>query len=61
MATLFLDGVLQIDQEQLSTLFPDDIAAVEVYQQRFTVPTEFMNKNPMCGVVAVWTKRAFRR
>ena len=60
MATLFLDGVVQMDQEQLSTLFPDDIAAVEVYQQRLTVPTEFMNKNPMCGVVAVWTKRAFR-
>jgi Carboxypeptidase regulatory-like domain len=60
MATLYFDGVLQSDQEIMSTLYPDDIAAVEVYQQRLTVPTEFMNKNPMCGVVAVWTKRAFR-
>ncbi len=60
MATLYLDGVLQADQEIMSTLFPDEIAAVEVYQQRLTVPTEFMNKNIRCGVVAVWTKRAFR-
>ncbi len=60
MATLYMDGVLQMDQEIMSTLFPDEIAAVEVYQQRLTVPTEFMNKNVMCGVVAVWTKRAFR-
>jgi hypothetical protein len=60
MATLYLDGVLQADQEIMSTLFPDDIAGVEVYQQRLTVPTEFMNKNALCGVVAVWTKRAFR-
>lgn len=60
MATLYFDGVLQVDQEIMSTLYPEDIAAVEVYQQRLTVPTEFMNKNPMCGVVAVWTKRAFR-
>lgn len=60
MATLFLDGVMQADQEIMSTLFPGDIAAVEVYQQRLTVPTEFMNRNAMCGVVLVWTKRAFR-
>ena len=60
MATLYMDGVLQMDQEIMSTLFPDEIAAVEVYQQRLTVPTEFMNKNVVCGVVAVWTKRAFR-
>jgi len=61
MATLFFDGVLQQDQEIMSTLVPDEIAGIEVYQQRLTVPTEFMNKNPLCGVVVVWTKQAFRR
>ncbi len=59
-ATLFFDGVQQVDQEIMSTLFPDEIAAVEVYQQRLSVPTEFLNKNTLCGVIAVWTKRAFR-
>lgn len=59
-ATLFFDGVLQQDQEILSTISPDEIAGIEVYQQRLTVPTEFLNKNPLCGVVVMWTKRAFR-
>jgi hypothetical protein len=61
LATLYFDGVLQQDQEILTTLTPEEIAGIEVYQQRLTVPTEFLNKNPMCGVVVVWTKHAFRR
>lgn len=60
LATLYFDGVFQQDQAVLEELFPADIAAIEVYQQRLTVPTEFMNRDVKCGVVAVWTKRAFR-
>ena len=45
--------MLQQDQEILSTISPDEIAGIEVYQQRLTVPTEFLNKNALCGVVVV--------
>ena len=60
LAMLLVDGIQQIDHEILSTLAPQDLAAVEVYQQRFTIPTELLNREIGCGVVAVWTKRAFR-
>ncbi|MBL0169179.1 MAG: carboxypeptidase regulatory-like domain-containing protein [Gemmatimonadaceae bacterium] len=60
LAMLLLDGAQQFDHEILGTLSPADIAAIEVYPQRLTVPVELMNKEIRCGVVAVWTKRAFR-
>ncbi len=61
LATLLLDGIQQTDSEVLNTLYPAEIAAIEVYQQRLTVPAELMRKDPKCGVIAVWTKNAFRR
>lgn len=60
LAMLLVDGVQQIDHDILGTMSPQEIAAVEVYQQRLTVPTELMTREVGCGVVAVWTKRAFR-
>ncbi|MEQ1692724.1 MAG: carboxypeptidase regulatory-like domain-containing protein [Gemmatimonas sp.] len=60
LAMLLLDGMQQFDHEILGTLSPADIAAIEVYPHRLTVPVELMNKEIRCGVVAVWTKRAFR-
>jgi hypothetical protein len=57
---LQLDGIQQIDHEILGLMHPDDIAAVEVYPQRMTIPTELMRTDARCGLVAVWTKRAFR-
>ena len=41
---------------------PDNIAAVEVYRDGFTVPTKFQpsSKDDLeCGAVIVWTKFAF--
>ncbi len=61
LAMLLVDGVQQLDHEVLSTMSTDEIAAVEVYTRRLTVPTELMRNEPKCGVVAVWTKNAFRR
>ena len=60
LAMLQLDGIQQIDHEILGLMHPDDIAAVEVYPQRLTIPTELMRTDARCGLVAVWTKRAFR-
>ena len=60
LAMLLVDGVQQIDSEYLNTISPSDVAAVEVYAQRLTVPAELMRRDPGCGVVAVWTKNAFR-
>jgi hypothetical protein len=60
LANLVLDGVQQSDTEVFNTLSPSDLAAIEVYQQRTTVPTEFQRAQQTCGTVVVWTKRAFR-
>ena len=60
LAMLQVDGIQQFDHEILSTLHPTDIAAIEVYPHRLTVPTELMRTDARCGLVAVWTKRAFR-
>jgi hypothetical protein len=56
VATIFLDGIRQPDQEILSSLLNDEIAAVEVYPRTSTVPTLFQSGYSACGVVAVWTK-----
>lgn len=60
LAMLQVDGIQQIDHEILGLMHPDDIAAVEVYPQRTTIPSELMRTDARCGLVAVWTKRAFR-
>lgn len=60
LATLVLDGVQQQDTEVFNTLSPTDLAVIEVYQQRSTVPSEFQRAQQTCGAVVVWTKRAFR-
>lgn len=60
LAMLQVDGIQQIDHEILGLMHPDDIAAVEVYPQRTTIPTDLMRTDARCGLVAVWTKRAFR-
>ncbi len=60
LAMLQVDGIQQFDHEILGTMHPTDIAAIEVYQQRLTVPSELMRTDLKCGLVAVWTKRAFR-
>lgn len=61
LATLLIDGTQQLDSEFLNTMRPSEIAAIEVFQQRLTVPAELMRTDPKCGVIAVWTKNAFRR
>lgn len=60
LAMLMVDGIQQFDHEILGAFAPGEIAAIEVYQQRLTVPTELMRSDAKCGLVAVWTKRALR-
>lgn len=60
LANILLDGVQQTSSDIFNTLVPTDFAAVEVYPQRTTVPTELLRANQVCGTVAFWTKRAFR-
>lgn len=61
LAMLLVDGIQQSDHEILSTFSTDEIAAIEVFTRRLTIPTELMRNEPKCGVVAVWTKNAFRK
>jgi hypothetical protein len=60
LANLMLDGTQQSDTEILNTMSPSDIAAIEVYQRRSSVPTELLRAQQSCGTVVVWTKRAFK-
>jgi hypothetical protein len=54
-AIVWLDG-RRSDTETLAFLHPEDIALVEVYPHRGTIPTEFQVPRVFCGAVAVWTK-----
>ena len=58
MAAVWIDGRAS-DQSFLNALRPDEIAAIEVYSRFLILPMDFMGKNDGCGVIAVWTKRAF--
>jgi hypothetical protein len=58
---LMVDGLQQFDHEILSMMNPQELAAIEVYPQRLTVPTELMRSDAKCGLIAVWTKRSFVR
>lgn len=60
LANLMVDGLQQPDSQILNTISPSDIAAIEVYQQRTTIPTELLRAQQTCGLVVVWTKRAFK-
>lgn len=60
LANIMVDGIQQTDSEILNTFAPTDFAAIEVYQQRGSVPTELLRPNQTCGLVAFWTKRAWR-
>ena len=46
----------------LVDLFPDEVAALEVYPHVGTVPMQFVlpGKQSLCGIILVWTKYAFR-
>lgn len=59
LAMLMVDGLQQFDHEILSMMNPQELAAIEVYPQRLTVPTELMRSDAKCGLIAVWTKRSF--
>jgi hypothetical protein len=57
-ANVVIDG-FKADHDQLNTLLPSDLAAVEVYPRRFSVPMRFMT-NDACGAIVVWTKWVLR-
>jgi hypothetical protein len=65
LATVFVDGVRQVDQELLGILSNDEIGAVEVYPRPAAAPPQFQGGagggQTVCGAVAVWTKRALWR
>lgn len=54
-ALIWIDG-RRGDIEQLAMILPQDFALVEVYPQRFSVPTKFQVPGQLCGAVVAWTK-----
>jgi hypothetical protein len=50
---------IRLDESVLSSLRPDEIATIEVFQGSTTTPPEFMARG-MCGALVVWTKRFLR-
>ena len=60
-AYIYLDGVPRNGQDDLDFLRASDIATIEVYPRVYSVPAELAPpRDNECGVVAVWTKAAFR-
>lgn len=59
---LRVDGTMVNDFSQLSSIPPNRVVGMEVYQHAMDIPPEFMRGGVMyrCGLVAVWTKWAFR-
>jgi protocatechuate 3,4-dioxygenase beta subunit len=57
IANVVIDG-RKSDFQDLSFLRPSDIAAIEVYPRRMSLPMQFV-QNDDCGVVVVWTKYQF--
>lgn len=57
---ILIDGLV-FPMDLLSDLTPDQIAAVEFYRSELTTPADIGAKVPRsgCGLIAVWTKRAF--
>jgi len=58
-ANVFIDGVRQFVQDQIWSLNPEDLRAVEVYKRGSSVPPEFQVLRSTCGSVAIWTRRTF--
>jgi hypothetical protein len=58
--TVMIDGLVS-PIDLLSDLTPDQIATMEYYDSQFTIPADLGAKAPRnaCGLLAVWTKRAF--
>jgi hypothetical protein len=60
-AYIILDGVPRTGQDDLDFLRASDIASIEVFPRVYSVPAELAPpRDIQCGVVAVWTKAAFR-
>jgi len=60
-ASIVLDGVPRVGQDDLDMLRASDIAAIEIFPRVYSVPTELMPARAVnCGVIAIWTKNAFR-
>lgn len=59
-ATVWVDGIEQRDQEELSFSNPEDLAAVEVFPNVYSVPMRFRSNRGVCGAIALWTKRGVR-
>lgn len=59
---LRVDGVLVNDFGQLAAIAPSRVVAVEVYPSATQIPPEYQRGGIRyeCGMVAVWTKWAFR-
>ena len=57
---IMIDGLVS-PMDLLSDLTPDQIATMEFYNSQFTIPADLGAKAPRsaCGLLAVWTKRAF--
>ena len=58
-ALVWIDG-RRADFEVLSGLYPDDLALVEVYPNRASVPPQFVVPGVACGAIVVWTKYAMK-
>jgi len=54
LANVIIDGQ-KSDYNELNYLRPPDIAVLEVYPRRMSLPMEFV-QNDDCGVIVVWTK-----
>lgn len=59
-ATLWIDGARQVDYTMLTDVYPDELAAVEVYPRSAGLPAELSTTRSSCGAVAVWTKRGVK-
>jgi hypothetical protein len=58
-ANVVIDGS-PADFDQLQFYRPGDLAAIEVYPHRFSVPSRFLRGNSECGAIIVWTKWMLR-
>ena len=60
VAIVWLDG-RRSDWSEVGMLQPQDLALVEAYPNRLTVPFKFMTPGQPCGAIAVWTKYSVAR
>jgi hypothetical protein len=56
LANVVIDG-RKADFAELNFLRPSDVAAMEVYSRRMSLPMQFIRDND-CGAIVVWTKWA---